>query len=52
MKANIYIDFPSHIYYEMCIKDVDEKVNPAYAIAQDKSRNMSAVSGFLEVGVW
>jgi hypothetical protein len=26
------------------IKNIDEKVNPAYAVAQDKSRRMSAVS--------
>ena len=26
MKANIYLDFPSHIYYEICIKDIDESI--------------------------
>lgn len=26
MKANIYIDFPNNIYYEICIKNVDENI--------------------------
>jgi hypothetical protein len=27
MKANIYLDFPIHIYYEICIKDTDENIS-------------------------
>jgi len=26
MKANIYIDFPNHVYYEMVIKNLDESI--------------------------
>lgn len=27
MKANIYLDFPHHVYYEICIKDIDENIS-------------------------
>ena len=27
MKANIYLNFPTHIYYEICIKDIDESIS-------------------------
>jgi hypothetical protein len=30
MKANIYLNFPTHIYYEICIKDIDESILERY----------------------